>query len=210
MTSIPRWRASRSVVLRLVTVAALGLSSALALPASGAERPGESGASISQGATAGVFHRHLAYEAELAASVLSRLGPSDAGAARQLLAITRLPLQGLARRMAADHQSEASARRAWEASVGTGAPRPGERSHFACSIGIRRSDAAALAATPAAELGGQFASIELGLMVEGRQLAAALPPDDELRLAVDAAQRQALHALAPLLIPTDQAFAASA
>ncbi|GAC1314645.1 MAG: hypothetical protein NVSMB16_11390 [Acidimicrobiales bacterium] len=206
-----RWRALRFRSSRLVTIMVLVVGCALVLPASGAERSGgAAGVTIPRAATAGVLHRHLAYEAELAMIVLPRLGPSDAGAARELMVVARLPLQGLARRMAADHQSEASARQTWDANVGTGAPRPGERSHFACSIGVRHSDAAALAATPAADLGEQFASIELGLMVEGRRLAAAFPPDDGLRLAVDAAQRRALHALVPLLIPTDRAFAASA
>lgn len=205
-----RWRPARAHASRRLMVLVVGVTCGFALPASAADRPGHSLEGSPRGATAGVLHRHLAYETELAATVLLRLGPSDADAVRTLMTVAGAPMSALATRMAEDHQTEASARRAWDGTVGTGAPRPGEQTHFACSIGVRRSDAAALAATSEADLTEEFASIELGLLVEGRQLAAALPPDDGLRLAVDAAQRQALHALVPLLIPTDRAFAASA
>ncbi|GAC1593104.1 MAG: hypothetical protein NVS3B21_13730 [Acidimicrobiales bacterium] len=208
---MPRRPAARSVAARLLALAVVGVTCGVALPASAVGPPGTTSMQgLPRGATAGVLHRHLAYETELAAGVLLRLGPSDTDAVQTLMTVTHAPMSALAARMVKDHQTDASARRAWDARVGTGAPRPGERTHFACSIGIRRSDAAALSATPDADLGEEFASIELGLVIEGRQLAAALAPNDGLRLAVDAAQRQALHALVPLLIPTDRAFAASA
>ena len=207
---MPHRPAARSVAARLFMLVVMGVTCSVALPASAAGRPGHALEGVPRGATAGVLHRHLAYETELAAGVLLRLGLSDADAVQTLRSVAGAPMAALADRMVKDHQTDASARRVWDARVGTGAPRPGERTHFACSIGIRRSDAAALAATPEADLGEEFASIELGLLIEGRQLATALAPDDGLRLAVDAAQRQALHALVPLLIPTDRAFAASA
>lgn len=205
-----RWRPTRRCAPRLFPVLVVALTCGVALPASAADRPGHSVEGLSRGATAGVLHRHLEYEKELAATVLARLRPSDADAVRTLMTVVGAPMSALAARMANDHQTDASARRAWDGAVGTGAPRPGERTHFACSIGVRRSDATALTATSDADLSEEFASIQLGLLVEGRQLAVALAADDGLRLAVDAAQREALHALVPLLIPTDRAFAASA
>lgn len=160
--------------------------------------------------TLGVLRQHLAYEAELLDGAMPRLTPGDASAARAARDVLMGPDRDLELRMARAHVSVRGARAEWDAKIGTGAPRPGELTHFVCSIGLRRSDAQDLAATPGDSLAEELASIELGLMVEGRQLASTLAPSDPARGMVDRSQREALHALVPLLIPTDREFAASA
>jgi hypothetical protein len=153
----------------------------------------------------GVVRQHLAYEASLIDAAMARLGPADVPAAASVRDAVTRPDEALRQAMVAGHLTDAGSRAAWDAAVGTGAPRPGEPTHYFCSVGARQSDAQDLESTPPSGLAEELASIELGLLVEGRQLSGALTGD--LRASVDQSQRSALHALAPMLIPTDRDFA---
>ena len=102
-----------------------------------------------------------------------------------------------------------SAARLWDSRIGDGAPPPDE-AQYSCSVRAQQTNAEDLATTPAASLAGELGTIELTLLLEGRQLAGELTPIPRLAAALDQNQRDALHLLVPLLLPTDRSFAASA
>ena len=158
--------------------------------------------------TLAVLDQHVAYEAGLIRSALPRLPAPAAGPADQaatLLSSLGVRLDASLRRAG---YPAARARALWAAAVGDGAPPPSRVLLYVCSVHALESDGTALAATPAASLGEELSGIELTLLVEGRQLAAQL--GGPLGAATDAAQREALHVLAGLLVPSDRAFARSA
>ena len=159
-------------------------------------------------ATLAVLDEHVAYEASLIGASLPRL-PADAapraGAAVEVLSA----LSGrLGAALGRDGYPPARALAVWNRAVGNGAPPPSRVLLYVCSVHALQSDGAALAHTPPGSLAEELSGIELTLLVEGRQLAAQL--GGALGAATDAAQRHTLHLLAPLLVPSDRAFAVSA
>jgi len=157
-----------------------------------------------------VAREHLAYETVLIDGVVPRLGPVDAAAARRVRDLTAGLDAELAARLARAGVGPGQARALWQARIGDGTPRPGQPVTFSCTLHRRESDAADLVGTARDALSNELASIELGLLVEGRQLAGQLGSAPDLARAIDRDQRDALHQLAPLLLPTDRDFAATA
>ena len=188
----------RVVALAVVILVALG---GWRLAVAGAATPRDV-------ATLAVLDEHVAYQASLIGASLPRLpageGPPAAAAADVLSSLgTQL---GVALRR--DGYPPARALALWDRAVGNGAPPPSHVLLYVCSVHTLQSDGAALSHTPVGSLAEELSGIELTLLVEGRQLAAQL--GGTLGAATDTAQRDALHLLAPLLVPSDRAFAASA
>jgi len=156
-----------------------------------------------------VASEQLSYETSLIDLTLPRLAPVDAGAAMKVKAVTT----SLGPTLAADlHRwgvTPTSAARLWDARIGDGAPPPDE-AQYSCSLRAQESNAEDLATTSALSLPGELGTIELTLLVEGRQLATQMAPLPGLATTLDHNQRDALHVLVPLLLPTDRSFAASA
>ena len=155
-----------------------------------------------------VLHQHVDYEGRLLSQFTGRLSPSDARAADQVLQLTSTLDAKLASRLEERGYSAARAQAVWQRVVGVGVPPPSRVLLYVWSIHAAESDAAALTAAAPSALGHELGDVELTLLLEGRQLAAQVG-DRSLGAAAGQSQRDALHALAPLLIPTDRAFAAS-
>ncbi len=160
-----------------------------------------------------VLHEHVDYERQLLAENLARLSGVGADADAHAAAQTALGLTAaldaeLGQRLQQRGYSPARARALWQQVIGDGAPPPGRVLLYVCSIHATESDRTALATAPPGTLGTLLGNIELTLLLEGRQLAAQL--GGATAVAAEQSQRDALHALAPMLIPTDRAFAASA
>jgi len=155
-----------------------------------------------------VLHEHVDYEARLLSRFAGRLSPPDARAADQAFELTSALDARLAQRLRQQGYSAARAQAVWQRVVGDGVPPPSRVLLYVCSIHAAESDAAALTAAAPSALGHELGDVELTLLLEGRQLAAQVG-DRSLGAAAGQSQRDALHALAPLLIPTDRAFAAS-
>jgi hypothetical protein len=156
-----------------------------------------------------VLHEHVDYEAQLLSRFGGRLSASDARAAGQVLGLTYALDARLAQDLQQRGYSGARAHAVWQRVIGDGVPPPSHALLYVCSIHAAESDATALTAAPPASIAHVLGSVELTLLLEGRQLATQLG-DRSLTAAAVQNQRDALHALAPLLIPTDRAFAASA
>jgi hypothetical protein len=155
-----------------------------------------------------VLHEHVDYEGQLLSEFMGRLSRPDDRGAGQVLELTSALDDRLAQGLRQRGYSGTRAHAVWQRVVGDGAPPPGRVLLYVCSIHAAETDTAALIAAPPAALGHELANIELTLLLEGRQLATQLG-DRSLGAAAAQSQRDALHALAPLLIPTDRAFAAS-
>ena len=188
-------------------VAALGAACALAAIA--LATTGWASRSSSDVSALAVLHEHVAYERQLLSRFMGRLSGPDASAAAQVLVRTSTLDARLTWDLRRRGDSAARAHNIWQQVIGDGAPALSHALLYVCSIHAAESDTAALAAAPPATLAPLLGSVELTLLLEGRQLAAQL--GDPLLVAEAAQnQRDALHALAPLLIPTDRAFAAAA
>jgi len=185
-----------------VVLVAAGVGAAVAGPAVGAA---PARATVDQLSLA---RSHLAYEVELIDRVASRVGPADSGELTRVRATLAGTADVIGRSLAGRGVSPQQASLRWEALIGDGAPTDG-KVHYTCSLRLQQSDTADLAATPGADVAAELASIELSLLVEGRQLAAEMGPGGA-GAALAAGQRTALRQLAPLLISSDRAFAASA
>jgi len=158
--------------------------------------------------TLAVIDEHVAYEASLLSSSVDRLpAAQEPAAARAAQDLSALGAE-LDRSLQREGYPAGRAKALWAAAVGTGAPPPSRVLLYVCSVHALQSDGAELASTPVSSLGEELSGIELTLLVEGRQLAAQL--GGPVGAAVDASQRDTLHVLAPLLVPSDRAFAASA
>jgi len=156
---------------------------------------------------AGVADVHLTYESGLVTDVLGRLTPGDGAVARR---VQRALDRGRRVIVGAQGAERSSAERSWQQEVGDGSPHPGQAITFTCSVHVRQSDAADLAASSDAELPSELASVELSLLIEGRRLASEMRDAPFVSAALERSQREALHALVPLLIPSDRAYAAHA
>ena len=188
-------------------VAALGAACALAAIA--LATTGWASRSSGDVSALAVLHEHVAYERQLLSQFMGRLSGPDASAAAQVLVRTSTLDASLTWDLRQRGDSAARAHNIWQQVIGDGAPAPSHALLYVCSIHAPESDTAALAAAPPARVAPLLGSVELTLLLEGRQLAAQL--GDPLLVAEAAQnQRDALHALAPLLIPTDRAFAAAA
>jgi hypothetical protein len=156
-----------------------------------------------------VAREQVAYEAALIDLTAPRLAAPARAAALRVRGVLAAVAPALAAEAVRWRVSAGRAEELWEGRIGNGAPPPGD-AVYACSLLEQESNAEALANTPAATLGSELASIELTLLVEGRQLAAQMTALPALAAQVDADQRDGLHALVPLLEPTDRAWAAAA
>jgi hypothetical protein len=158
--------------------------------------------------TLAVLSEHLGYEGALINGVFHRLAPADARVADEIRDLTSA--QGAQLELALQRRgySAAAARALWQRVIGDGAPAPSRVLLYVCSVHALQSDRSELVSTPAGSLAAALGDVELTLLVEGRQLAAQL--GGPIGAAVDENQRDALHLLAPLLIPTDRAFAENA
>jgi len=195
-----RWYGSLAVSLvAVVSASALTASSA----AAETRPPNETVDAVA------VASEQLSYEVGLIDQALPRLSGPAAATADRVKATTA----SLAPTLAADLRrwdvAAVSASRLWQARIGDGAP-PAEDAQYSCSLRSQETNAEDLATTPASSLANELGTIELTLLLEGRQLAAQMSPIPALASSLDQDQRDALHLLAPLLLPTDRAFAASA
>jgi hypothetical protein len=154
-----------------------------------------------------VLHEHVAYESQLLDQALPRLTVSDRRTARAVLGLTSALDGQLARQLAQRGYSPAQAHALWQQVIGDGTPPPSRVLLYVCSIHATQSDRTELATAPPGTLGTLLGNIELTLLLEGRQLADGLGAG---ALAASQSQRASLHALAPMLIPTDQAYARAA
>ncbi len=86
------------------------------------------------------------------------------------------------------------------------------RLRWSCSLSpVPTDDDALLRQAEPDRLGHEFAEVQLGRAVEGRRLAADPPPSMAgWARRVQEVERTVLHALVPLLPPTDQGLAAAA
>jgi hypothetical protein len=157
--------------------------------------------------TLAVLSTHVAYEASLVDATLGRLPAGQAGAARAVRGATAEQASQLSARLRRQGYPPARAQALWARLIGNGAPAPGRVLPYVCSVHAQ-SDAAQLAVTPPGELGATLGAIELTLLVEGRQLSRQL--GGALGAESAAQQRQALHLLAPLLVPSDRVYAETA
>jgi hypothetical protein len=157
--------------------------------------------------TLAVLGTHVAYEASLVADVLPRLPAAEAGAAVAVRDSAAAQASQLGAVLTRDGYPPARAQAVWARLIGNGAPPPGRVLLYVCSVHTQ-SDAAQLAATPPPELAATLSAIELTLFLEGQQLAGQL--GGSLGAQTAAQQRHALHLLAPLLVPSDRAYALSA
>jgi hypothetical protein len=158
--------------------------------------------------TLAVLSEHLGYEGALINGVLHRLAPADARIAGEVRDLTSFQATQLVLALQRRGYSAAAARALWQRVIGDGAPAPSRVLLYVCSVHALQSDQSELVGTPAGSLAAALGDVELTLLVEGRQLAAQL--GGPIGAAVDKNQRDALHRLAPLLIPTDRAFAENA
>lgn len=181
---------------------------AIALGLAWLTRTGASGSTPTAVDTLAVLSAHVAYEGALADGVRSRLAPPDARVALAAQALTSALGAQLDAALRGDGESPAKARAIWASVIGDGAPPPSRVLGYVCSVHALESDHAELDAAPPAALAGLFGEIELTLALEGRQLAEHL--GGPLGAAVDQAQRDLMHRIAPLLIATDRGFAAAA
>jgi hypothetical protein len=156
-----------------------------------------------------VLHEHVDYEGQLLSRFVGRLSAPDARAAGQVLGLTSGLDARLATQLERRGYSGARAHAVWQRVIGDGVPPPSHALLYVCSIHAAESDTVALTAASPASVAHVLGNVELTLLLEGRQLATQLG-DRSLTAAAVEDQRDALHALAPLLIPTDRAFAASA
>jgi hypothetical protein len=154
-----------------------------------------------------VLSTHVTYEASLVADVLPRLPAGEAGAAAAVRDSAAAQAAHLGAVLSHDGYPPARAQAVWARLIGNGAPPPGRVLLYVCSVHTQ-SDAAELAATPPPELAATLSAIELTLFVEGQQLARQVGGAVGAQSA--AQQRHALHLLAPLLVPSDRAYALSA
>jgi len=199
-TARRRWRR-----LLAVSLAAAFSASALAASSAAAESRPPTGAVEA----VAVASEQLSYEAALIDLALPRLTGADAAAAMRV----RATATSLDPTLSTDSRwwgvPPSSAARLWDSRIGDGAPAPDE-AQYSCSLRAQQTNAEDLATTPAASLAGELGTIELTLLLEGRQLAGRLTAIPRLAAALDQNQRDALHLLVPLLLPTDRSFAASA
>jgi len=166
------------------------------------------GSTSSDVTTLAVLSAHVAYEGALVDGVRARLSPADAPVAiavRSLTATLGVQLSAALRR---DGQTPAEAGAIWARVIGDGAVPPSRVLLYVCSVHALESDHAELDAAPPSALGGLLGEIELTLALEGRQLANRLT--GPVGAAADHGQRELLHVIAPLVISSDRAFAASA
>ncbi len=154
-----------------------------------------------------VLGTHVAYEASLIGTVLPRLPAAQAADARAVRDATAAQAAQLTAALSRRGYSQAAAQALWARLIGNGAPPPSRVLLYVCSVHAQ-SDAAQLASTPPGELASTLSAIELTLFVEGQQLSHQV--GGALGAQSAAQQRQALHLLAPLLIPADRAYALSA
>ena len=154
-----------------------------------------------------VLSTHVAYEASLVATALPRLTADDAIAARAVRDSASAQASSLSAELTKRGYTPARAQALWARLIGNGAPPPSRVLLYVCSVHTQ-SDAAVLAATPPGELAATLGAIELTLFVEGQQLSRQV--GGALGAVSAAAQRRALHVLAPLLVPSDRAYALSA
>jgi hypothetical protein len=155
-----------------------------------------------------VLHEHVDYEAQLLSRFMYRLSPADAQAAGRVLGLTASLDARLSRDLKQRGYDAVRAHAVWQRAIGNGTPPSSRVLLYVCSIHAAESDTASLTAAPPASVGHVLGDVELTLLLEGRQLAAQLG-DPSLGATAAQDQRDALRALAPLLIPTDRAFAAS-
>lgn len=158
---------------------------------------------------AAVASEQLSYEASLIEVALPRLAAPDAAAAIRVRAATASLAPTLATDLRRWGVTPESATRLWEARIGDGAPPPDE-AQYSCSLRDQQTNVEDLDTTPAASLAAELGTIELTLLVEGRELATGMTSVPQLASTLDQDQRDALHLIVPLLLPTDRAFAASA
>ena len=154
-----------------------------------------------------VLSTHVAYEASLLDASLPRLPPAQVPEARAVRDATAAQAARLSTLLATRGYPPAKAEALWARLIGNGAPPPSRVLLYVCSVHAQ-SDAALLAGTPPADLGTTLSALELTLLVEGQQLSRRLGGALGAQSATD--QRQALNLLAPLLIPSDRAYATSA
>jgi hypothetical protein len=195
-----RWCCSLGVAL----AAAISASALTASSAAAESRP----ASGVVDAVA-VASQQLAYESNLIDLTLPRLTPLDAAAALRVREATASLGPTLATDLHRWGVTPAAAASLWEARIGDGGPPPDE-AEWTCSLRAQETHAEDLATTPAPSLAAELGTIELTLLVEGRQLATEMTSLPHLAAPLDEDQRDALHLLVPLLLPTDRSFAASA
>jgi hypothetical protein len=191
----------RYVVATVVSVCVL--SGAAFASASWASRPPADVTALA------VIREHVDYESGLIDQAMSRLTPSDSRSAAAVLALTSALDGELTRQLQEHGYSPARAHAVWQKAIGDGAPAPSRVLLYVCSIHSTQSERVQLAAATPDALGPLLGDIELTLLVEGRQLARSLGAGS-LSAAADRNQRDALHVLAPLLIPTDRGFATAA
>jgi hypothetical protein len=199
-TARRRWRRSIGVSL----AAALS-TSALAASSAAAESRPPTGAVDA----VAVASEQLSYEAGLIDLVLPRLTGAAAAAAIRVRAMAASLDPTLSADIRRWGVAPSSAAHLWDSRIGDGAPPPDE-AQYSCSVRAQQTNAEDLATTPVTALAGELGTIELTLLLEGRQLAADLTAIPRLAAALDQNQRDALHLLVPLLLPTDRSFAASA
>jgi len=161
------------------------------------------------GAAVAIASEHLRYESDLMQRELPRLAPDAATVIDEVRSVTDSLDTTLSSQLSRLGLSAGRAQALWKQQVGDGSPANGGYA-LSCSLHRQQSDAADLAATPADALPTELAEIELTLFAEGRQLAGDIRSAPALRRSIDDDQREAMHHLAPLLIPTDRAYAASA
>jgi hypothetical protein len=190
------------VVVGVVAMVAVALSIAGFTFRSRADRPSPAVDTLA------VLSEHLGYEGALIDGVLHRLAPADARVASDVRDLTSSQGAQLALALQRRGYSAAAARALWQRVIGDGAPAPSRVLLYVCSVHALQSDQSELVDTPAGSAAAALGDIELTLLVEGRQLASQL--GGPIGAAVDNSQRDALHLLAPLLIPTDRAFAENA
>jgi hypothetical protein len=157
--------------------------------------------------TLAVLSEHLGYEAALIDGVLPRLDLADARIATEVRDRTSSVGAELTAQLLRLGYPPAQSQLLWRKLIGDGAAPPSPVLRYVCSVHALQSDHTELDAAPPDTVGAVLGEIELTLMVEGRQLAARLP--GAIGAATDESQRDALHLLSPLLIPTDRAFAAT-
>ncbi|MFI5041381.1 MAG: hypothetical protein ACHQNA_05955 [Acidimicrobiales bacterium] len=192
------WRlAGLALVMLALSAISTGAEASAGVPQSRSAPPADVGVAIV----------HLTYERTLISGVIPRLSAGDRTAAERVQATLDRDLAALP---ALEPIGDASARSVWQREIGDGSPLPGQDPIFTCSVHLRQSDAADLAGTPDTDLPGELGSVELSLLLEGRGLATEMRDAPSVATVVDRSQRDALHALVPLLIPSDRAFAAHA
>jgi len=154
-----------------------------------------------------VLSTHVAYEASLVGAALPRLPADERAAARAVGDAVSAQAASLAAALTTRGYTPARAEALWARLIGNGVPPPSRVLLYVCSVHAQ-SDAAQLAAAPPSELGAALGAIELTLLVEGQQLAHQV--GGAVGAASASGQRRALHLLAPLLVPSDRAYALSA